>query len=219
MAINIAIDGPSASGKSTISKRLCQLLGYTHLDTGAMYRCVALYAKNNNVDIENEKVLRKMLNEVNIVLDPNGKVFLNNDDVTDKIREADMSMLASNISAKLCVRQFLVAAQQKMAEDKGFVMDGRDIGTVVLPNAELKIYMVASVDARAKRRYLENQTRGIDTNLLTLKREIIDRDYQDMHRQNSPLRKADDAIEIDTSNMTIEEVTNCLYDLVKEKLA
>lgn len=216
--LNIAIDGPSASGKSTIAKELCRRLNYKHLDTGAMYRCVALKAHSENVDYEDDDKLEEMLNRISIDFTPEGRVILDGRDVSEAIRTNEISMLASTISAKPIVREYLVRLQQAIASVKGYILDGRDIGTVVLPDAELKIFMTASVDARAKRRYLENQNRGIKSNLRTLKKEIIERDYQDTHRKHSPLKKADDAIELDTSNMSITEVVDWILNKVKEKL-
>jgi len=218
MAINIAIDGPSASGKSTIAKKLCYELDYKHLDTGAMYRCVALKAKKTELDYENEEALKNILEDIQIDFTPEGGVLLDGEDVSSAIRTDEISMLASTISMKKIVREKLVAMQQKIAENKGYVMDGRDIGTVVLPDAEVKIFLTASVATRARRRFLENKERGIASNLRELKKEIIERDYQDTHRKNSPLRKADDAVEIDTSNMTIGEVVDEIMKLVNKKL-
>lgn len=218
MAINIAIDGPSASGKSTVADELCKILGYVHLDTGAMYRCVGLAVVRSGIDYENEKALKKLLKSIKIVLTNDGKVFLNDEDVTDKIRTNEISMMASNVSTKPMVREKLVAMQQDMAKNKGFVMDGRDIGTVVLTDAEVKIYLTASAEARAKRRYAENVERGIESNLLDLKQEIIERDYQDTHRKYSPLRKAKDAIEIDSSNMTKIDVVDAIMRIVVERM-
>lgn len=218
MAINIAIDGPSASGKSTVADELCKMLGYVHLDTGAMYRCVGLAVVRSGIDYEDDRAMKKLLKSVKIVLTNEGKVFLNDEDVTDAIRTNDISMMASNVSTKPYVREKLVAMQQEMAKNKGFVMDGRDIGTVVLKNAEVKIFLTASADARAMRRYLENQKRGIESNLLDLKQEIIERDYQDTHRKYSPLKKAKDAIEIDSSDMTKHDVVDAIMRIVVSKM-
>ena len=218
MSINIAIDGPSASGKSTIADRLCYELDYKHLDTGAMYRCVALMAKQNNVDYTDEVQLKNMMDEIEIDFTPEGNVLLNGKDVTSEIRTDEISMLASTVSAEKAVREKLVKMQQDIASNKGYVMDGRDIGTVVLPDAEVKIFLTASVETRARRRFLENQERGISSNMRQLKKEIIDRDYQDTHRKLSPLKKADDAIEIDSSDMTIEEVVDTIMKIVETKL-
>ena len=216
--INIAIDGPSASGKSTIAKRLCRELGYKHLDTGAMYRCVALKVKRTGTDYKDKKAMKELLDNINIDFTPQGKVLLDGEDVSAEIRTNEISMLASDVSTILEVRKFLVALQQEMAKDKGYVMDGRDIGTVVLPDAEVKIFMTASAETRAQRRYLENKERGIKSNLRALKQEIIERDYQDTHRTHSPLKKADDAIEIDTSDMSIVQVTDEILKIVETKL-
>jgi len=214
--INIAIDGPSASGKSTVADELCRILGYKHLDTGAMYRCVALKVTEDKVDINKTKKLKEVLNTISIDFDEEGHVYLNGEDVTAKIRTDEISMAASNVSTKKEVREFLVAAQQEIARNKGYIMDGRDIGTVVLPDAELKIFLTASVEARAKRRYLENKEKGMNPDMQTLKNEIIARDYQDTHRKNSPLRQAEDAILIDSSDMSKAEVVDECMKLVNK---
>ncbi|MBR0474799.1 MAG: (d)CMP kinase [Erysipelotrichaceae bacterium] len=216
--INIAIDGPSASGKSTIAKQLCKKLDYKHLDTGAMYRCVALKVVKTGIDYNDEAALKELLKGIKIDFSSDGKVFLDGEDVSSAIRTDEISMMASNVSTKLTVRKHLVKMQQKIAKNKGYIMDGRDIGTVVLPDAEVKIFMTASAETRAKRRYLENQERGIKSNLRALTQEIIERDYQDSHRKHSPLKKAEDAIEIDTSEMTIVQVVDEIMQIVEEKL-
>ncbi len=217
--INIAIDGPSAAGKSTIAKQLCKKLGYVHLDTGAMYRCTALKCLRNEIPLDDEDRVVAMLRDTDIVLTPHGEVFLDGEDVSKAIREDAVSMAASDVSKLENVRKELVARQQKMAEAKGFIMDGRDIGTVVLTDAEVKIYMTASAMARAERRYKQNIAAGIETSdIETLAKEIEARDYQDMHREHSPLKKADDAVEIDTSDLTIDEVVDRIYALVEPHL-
>lgn len=216
--INIAIDGPSASGKSTIAKELCKKLDYKHLDTGAMYRCVALKVVKTGIDYNDEAALKELLKGIKIDFSSDGKVFLDGEDVSSAIRTDEISMMASNVSTKLTVRKHLVKMQQKIAKNKGYIMDGRDIGTVVLPDAEVKIFMTASAETRAMRRYLENQERGIKSNLRALTQEIIERDYQDSHRKHSPLKKAEDAIEIDTSEMTIVQVVDEIMQIVEEKL-
>ena len=216
MRINIAIDGPSAAGKSTIAKELCKKLGYVHLDTGAMYRCTALKAMRQGIAMDDEEAVCRMLADTDIELTPDGKVFLDGEDVSKAIRENEVSMRASDVSKLQNVRRDLVKRQQDMSKAKGFIMDGRDIGTVVLTDAEVKIYMTASARARAERRYLQNIESGIETaDIDTLEAEIKARDEQDMNREFSPLRKADDAIEIDTSDLTIEEVTDRIYDLAR----
>lgn len=206
MKINIAIDGPSAAGKSTIAKILAKELGYSHLDTGAMYRCAALASRRRGIDPNDEAALAAMLDEMKISFDPAGNVYINDEDVSKQIRVNEISMLTSSISAHPKVRERLVELQQQIAREKGFIMDGRDIGTVVLPDAELKVYMVASVKARADRRYKEYLEKHVEADYDEIYRDIEQRDYQDMNRKSSPLRKAEDAIEIDTSNMTIDEV-------------
>ena len=216
MRINIAIDGPSAAGKSTIAKELCKKLGYVHLDTGAMYRCTALKALRKGLAMDDEAGVCRMLEDTVIELTPDGKVFLDGEDVSKAIREDEVSMRASDVSKLQNVRRDLVKRQQDMARAKGYIMDGRDIGTVVLTDAEVKIYMTASARARAMRRYLQNVENGIETSdVETLEAEIKARDEQDMNREFSPLRKADDAIEIDTSDLTIEEVTERIYEIAR----
>lgn len=210
MNINIAIDGPSAAGKSTIAKLLAKELGYYHLDTGAMYRCAAYASKLQGIDATDEAGLVYMLDHMQISFDSHGHVFIDGKDVSTQIRENEISMLASTVSAHPMVRERLVALQQRMAKDKGCIMDGRDIGTVVLPDAELKIYMVASVEARAKRRYKEYIDKQMEADYEKIYRDIEQRDYQDTHRKTSPLRKAEDAIEIDTSELSIDEVVEVI---------
>lgn len=215
--INIAIDGPSAAGKSTIAKALAKQLGYAHLDTGAMYRCVGYFAKEKNVNMEDEEALATMMKDMEISFDEHGTVFINGEDVAKEIRANDVSMLASKVSAFSKVRETLVALQQQIAKQKGYILDGRDIGTVVLPDAELKIYMVASVDARAKRRYEEYISKGIKADYKEIASDIEQRDFQDMNRSISPLKQAEDAILVDTSDMSIEEVVAYVKNLVEEK--
>lgn len=216
--INIAIDGPSAAGKSTISKMVCKKLNYVHLDSGAMYRSAAYKALKENISLTDEASLVNMLKNTKIELTVDGKVIVDEKDVSSLIRTEEISMAASNISKLKGVREILVDEQREMASNKGFIMDGRDIGTVVLKDAEVKIFLTASVEARAMRRYLQDKESGFDVNLNALKEEIEKRDYQDIHRANSPLRKADDAIEIDSSNLSIEEVVDQILNIVHERL-
>ncbi len=216
--INIAIDGPSAAGKSTIAKNIAKKLGYVHLDTGAMYRCIGYKCQMHNIDYKNDEDMKKLLANTEIVLTADGKIYLDGQDVSQEIRTNEAGMWASNVSTREVVRKDLVARQQKMASEKGFVMDGRDIGTVVLKDAELKIFQTASVEARAKRRFLENQAKGLKEDYETIYRDIELRDYQDTHREVSPLTRAEDAILLDTSDMSIEEVTNRILELVEEKI-
>lgn len=215
---NIAIDGPSAAGKSTIAKILAKELGYAHLDTGAMYRCVGYYSKLHHVDQNDEAALVAMMKEMEIAFDSDGHVFINQEDVSAEIRQNDISMMASNVSAFPKVRAHLVNLQQKIASNKGYILDGRDIGTVVLPDAEIKIFMVASVEARAKRRYKEYLDKQIEADYDVIYKDIETRDYQDTHRETSPLKKAEDAFEIDTSAMSIDEVVIAIQSYISAKL-
>ena len=215
--INIAIDGPSGVGKSTISDQLAEKYNMLHLDTGAMYRCVALYIQQNGYDYTKEEDLYKALNEVSIRFDGE-QVFLNDVDVSKEIRTNEISMLTSTVSSYGIVRKKLVALQQDTTKDKGFIVDGRDICTAVLPDAEVKIFMSASSEARADRRYKEYINKGVECNYDEILKDINDRDYQDSHREISPLVKAEDAIEVDTSNMSIEEVVNALSDIIEKVL-
>ena len=216
--INIAIDGPSGAGKSSIAKILAKKLTYTHLDTGSMYRAVAYKAMMNHLDIENEDVIVDMLNDTDIRLTNDGKIYLDDTDVSDMIRTNEISLLASNVSKHAKVRKDLVSRQQKMALNKGVIMDGRDIGTVVLKDAEVKIFLTASTIKRAQRRYLQNQQLNIASDLDQLIKEIEQRDYQDTHRAASPLVKASDAIEIDSSDLTIDEVIDKILEIVNRKV-
>ena len=216
--INIAIDGPSAAGKSTISKKVAKNLNYIHLDSGAMYRSAAYKALKENIDLTDEEKLVKMLQKTTIQLTVDGRVLLDNEDVSKEIRTEQISMSASLISKLSGVREILVAEQRKMALDKGYIMDGRDIGTVVLKDAEVKIFLTASVEARARRRYLQDKEAGMDVSLEVLKEEIEKRDYQDTHREVSPLKKADDAIVVDSSDLSIDEVVSEILDIINKKV-
>ncbi|MDE6475335.1 MAG: (d)CMP kinase [Erysipelotrichaceae bacterium] len=217
MKINIAIDGPSAAGKSTIAKKLAKELQYAYLDTGAMYRCVAYQALTSHLPLDNEEELLHMIPTLQMQFDIHNHVFLNGEDVTDAIRDNEVSMAASAISTHQKVREFLVHKQQCMAKDKGFVMDGRDIGTVVLKDAELKLYLIASVEERSNRRIKEYLSKGIQADYKSIYEDIIKRDFQDMNREVSPLRKADDAIEIDTSYMNVDEVVTYILELISKR--
>ena len=216
--ISIAIDGPAAAGKSTIAKMVARNLNYTYIDTGAMYSCVAYSAFVHGISYEDEAGVVGLLKDLKIKLLPDGSIRLNGEDVSSAIRANEVSMGASIVSQYAKVRSFLVAQQREMAKGGGVILDGRDIGTVVLPEAELKIYQVASVETRAKRRYKENIEKGIECDYDEMKAEIAKRDAQDMNREVSPLKKADDAIELDTSNMSLEEVVAHVMDLVEKKL-
>ena len=214
--ISIAIDGPSAAGKCTIAKMVAKKENFIYIDTGAMYRSVAFYCIKNHIDLNDEQAVEQAISNIQIRLTADNKVYLNDEDVSLQIRTDEVSLGASCVSKYQAVRTFLVDEQRKMAETGNVILDGRDIGTVVLPHADLKIYQIASVETRAKRRYLENKERGLEADLETIKKEIEQRDYQDMHRAISPLKKADDAIELDTSNMTLEEVVDQVLTLINK---
>lgn len=216
--ISIAIDGPSASGKSSIAKIVAKKLNYVYIDTGAMYRSVGYYCLKNNIDLKNELAVSEALKNIDITMDNNNIIYLNGHDVSNEIRTDQVSMSASEVSKYQKVREFLVEQQRQMANVGGVILDGRDIGTVVLPDAELKIYQCASVETRAKRRYLENQQRGLICDFEKIKKEIEERDYQDMNRKISPLKKAEDAILLDTSNLNIDEVVEEVLKLVERTI-
>ena len=217
MKINIAIDGPSAAGKSTIADILAERLGYTHLDTGAMYRAVACEAFKKEIPLDDEDRIVAMIEEMDLQMLPDGRVILDGDDVSDEIRTNEISMGASDVSKLEGCRKALVAMQQKICEEGGYILDGRDIGTVVLKDAPVKLYLTATAEARAQRRVLQNQEKGLEADYEQILEDIRKRDYQDMHREFSPLTKAEDAIEIDTSDLNLEEVTALALEIIAEK--
>lgn len=201
----IAVDGPSGSGKSTISKKIAEILGISYIDTGAMYRILALYLKENNLEFRKE-----ILKNINIKQEKN-IFYLNGRDVSKLIRENDIAKKASDISKLKEVREYMVEEQRKLGKEKSIILDGRDITTVVFPNADYKFYLTASLEQRAKRRYLENNKVDFEVLLEDIKK----RDYQDSTRENSPLKIAKDAIIIDTTNMTEKEVVNKILNIIK----
>ena len=210
--IQIAIDGPASSGKSTVAKIIAKDFGYTYLDTGAMYRAATYVALQHQISPDQSSQLLELLDQYPISFgrSESGEqlVFLGDVDVSHPIRENTVTNAVSSFAAIPAIREKLVALQQEIAQQGGIVMDGRDIGTVVLPQAELKIFLVASVDERAERRYKENLSKGIKTDLETLKEEIAARDYKDSHRETSPLKQAEDAIYLDTTGLSILEVVD-----------
>ncbi|MBO4592518.1 MAG: (d)CMP kinase [Eubacterium sp.] len=220
MAVNIAIDGPAGAGKSTIARLAANRLGFVYVDTGAMYRAIALYLLDAKTDIEDEQALKNALSNIhiNIVYESNVQhVFLDLQDVSTEIRSEKVGNMASKSSALAPVREKLLDLQRDIAAKNDVIMDGRDIGTNILPNAELKIYLTASVDVRAKRRYDELILHGEKPDLEDIKKGIETRDYQDMNRDIAPLKQADDAVLIDSSDMTITEVVDTIVKLAEEK--
>ena len=221
MNYKIAIDGPSGTGKSTTAKILAKDLSFIYIDTGAMYRAVGLYCVKNNIDIEDEETIKNNLDNIDINIfykDGTQEIELNHEIVSKEIRENHISHCASVVSQYKDVREKLVSLQQNLAKKNSVIMDGRDIGTVVLPDADLKIYLIASDEERAKRRYKELLEKGQDVEYDTILKELKERDYRDSHRENSPLKRADDAIELDNTNMTIEEVVNKVKELFNKKV-
>lgn len=211
----IAFDGPAGSGKSTIAKIISEKLGITYLDTGAMYRAVTLYFLENNVDFNDENQVKINLEKIELEF-INDKLYLNNKDVSVQIREKNVNDNVSFVSAIRIVREKMVDLQRKMSGKKSVVLDGRDIGTVVFPNADYKFYITASVDVRARRRYEEELQKGISNlSFDEVKKSMENRDYIDSNREVTPLRKADDAIEIDTSDMSIDEVLEKILSYIK----
>lgn len=217
----IAIDGPASSGKSTIAKILADKYGLVYVDTGAMYRTLTYLALKNNISVDSEDQLLELLGETKISferIEEGQLVYANDENVTDAIRGHEVTNNVSKVSAFAKVREELVSRQQQIADHTGVVMDGRDIGTVVLPAADVKIFLVASVEERAERRYLENKEKGIDSDFKRLKQEIIDRDEYDSNREVSPLKQADDAVRLDTTSLSISEVVEKCVEIIETKV-
>jgi CMP/dCMP kinase len=219
--ISIAIDGPAAAGKSTVAKIIAKQLSYIYVDTGAMYRALTFKALQSSLDLENENQMIGVLEDTIIELKPSETgqlVFIDDQDVTEKVREHDVTNSVSIVAKHRKVREEMVKRQKSLASRGGVVMDGRDIGTHVLPQAEVKIFLLASVEERAQRRHEENLSKGYQSDLEKLKDEIAARDKLDSEREVAPLRKAEDAIEIDTTSLSIEEVVRKIMDVVKERI-
>lgn len=214
---SIAIDGPSASGKSTVAKLIAKKLNFTYIDTGAMYRAFTLAVIEANLDPKNEKESDSLIGKISISFDEANHITLNDVDVSQRVRENDVANNVSYIASYKNIRLHLVDLQRKIAENKSVVMDGRDIGTYVLPNADLKIYQVATAEERAKRRYKENLEKGIETTYEDCLKNINTRDYIDSHRSFCPLHPAEDSVEVNTTNMSIEEVVDTIINIAKER--
>lgn len=216
--MNIAIDGPAGAGKSTIAKLVAEKLGFIYVDTGAMYRSIALYFINNNIDSEDDKAVVDACDKINIQIkyeDGVQQVYLNGENVSVAIRKEEVGNMASKVAAKKPVRDLLLQLQRDIATENDVIMDGRDIGTNVLPNAEVKIYLTASVSERARRRYEQLVEKGENPDITKIEADIEQRDYQDMNRDIAPLKQADDAIYLDSSDMTISEVVEFICDKAK----
>ena len=219
--ISVAIDGPSGAGKSTLAKRLAKELGYLYVDTGAMYRAIGLFALRQGVDPKDEAAVTALLPQIQIELryvDGAQRVLLCGEDVSEAIRAENVGMATSAVSAHPPVRAFLLELQRGMARTHDILMDGRDIGTVILPGATVKIFLTASAEARADRRFKELQEKGVDTDYQTVLEDIRRRDYQDSHRATAPLRQAEDAVLVDTSEMDLEESFQALKSLILSRV-
>lgn len=219
--ISVAIDGPSGAGKSTLSRKAAESLGYIYVDTGALYRTVALKFIELGVDIALNCNIEEILSLINIkvrYVDGEQRVFLNENDVSDKIRSPEVSMMASAVSAKAEVRAFLIDLQRDLAKENNVVMDGRDIGTVVLPNATVKIFLTASSEVRAKRRYDELISKGIAVTFDEVYNDLVKRDKNDTERENAPLKQAEDAVLLNTSEFTFEKSLEELLRIIKERI-
>ena len=219
--ISVAIDGPAGAGKSSLSRKVAEKLGYIYVDTGALYRAVGLKFLNLGYDTDLNCDIDEVLKETEIdIRFVNGeqRVFLDGSDVSEEIRIPKASMMASAVSAKPAVRAFLLNMQRRLAEENNVVMDGRDIGTVVLPNATVKIFLTASAKVRAKRRFKELIEKGVETTFQAVYDDMVQRDYNDTHREIAPLKQADDAVLADTSDLDIEGSINLILNIIKERI-
>ena len=218
MSFSIAIDGPAAAGKSTVAKQVAKILNCVYIDTGAMYRAITWYALSKGVDPKDEEKVTALLPEIDLSLHLDGKVVVNAQDITKEIRTTEVADNVSYIASYKKIRLHLVELQRKMSKNVSVVMDGRDIGSYVLPYADVKIFQVASVETRAVRRYKENLEKGINCSIEEIEENLRKRDYIDSHREFAPLKKAEDSFVLDTSNMTIDEAVNAIIKIVKNKL-
>lgn len=218
MSFSIAIDGPAAAGKSTVAKQVAKILNCVYIDTGAMYRAITWYALSKGVDPKDEEKVTALLPEIDLSLHLDGKVVVNDQDITKEIRTTEVADNVSYIASYKKIRLHLVELQRKMSKNVSVVMDGRDIGSYVLPHADVKIFQVASVETRAVRRYKENLEKGINCSIEEIEENLRKRDYIDSHREFAPLKKAEDSFVLDTSNMTINEAVNAIIKIVRNKL-
>ena len=221
MSINIAIDGPAGAGKSTIAKEIARNLGFMYVDTGAMYRAIAWHLLRSQIPAEDTNAVEASLADITIRITYSGgeqQIILNGENITGQLRQEEVGNMASKSAANPKVRAKLLQLQRDLARENDVVMDGRDIGTFVLPEADVKIYLTASVEERAKRRYLELEAKGMTADLEKIKEDIRTRDYQDMNRSIAPLKKAEDALVVDSSKMTIPEVRDCIVDAFQQSL-
>ena len=215
MSFVVAIDGPAGAGKGTITKLVGEKLGLVNIDTGATFRCVTLNMLQEHINVQEEDKIEEMLENINIEMHPNGKIFLNGEDVTHRIRENDVNGLVSPVSTLPVVRNKLLEVQRNIAKGKNVIMEGRDIGTVVFPNADVKIYLDAAAEERARRRVLQNQEKGIESSYEEVLKGIKDRDKRDSTREIAPLKKAEDAIYVDSTNLSIEQVVNQIVKIIE----
>jgi len=219
--ISIAIDGPSGAGKSSISKSVADKLGFIHVDTGALYRSLAYTVLKKGVSADDEISLKNLLKTTKVTIeyvDGVQKVFVNAEDMSDKIRSEEVSMMSSNISKKPIIREFLLDLQRQLAQENNVIMDGRDIGTVVLPNADVKIFLTASPEKRAERRFKQILEKGEKKEYNSILKDIIQRDYQDSHREIAPLKPAEDSVFVDTSDLTFEESVLKITEVIGAKI-
>lgn len=219
--INIAIDGPSGAGKSTISKAVAKELGFIHIDTGALYRTIAFYLSDNQIDVNNEEAIKAALDDIKIqvcIEDGLQKIYLNNKEVCEELRQPNITKIASDVSKLPIVRDYLLEIQRELARENNCVMDGRDISTVVLPDATVKIFLTASPEVRAERRFNQQKEMGIIEDYDKILDDIKKRDYNDSHREIAPLKQAPDAIKIDSSKVDFDEVKNICKKLISERL-
>ena len=221
MSFNIAIDGPAGAGKSTIARAAARSLGFLYVDTGAMYRAIALHLLRNHVEVEQTDKIEELLAGMTIRIAYSGgeqQIILNGENVTGQLRKEEVGNMASRSAANPKVREKLLQLQRDIARDNDVIMDGRDIGTFVLPNADVKVYLTASVEERANRRYLELKEKGLEADMAKIEEDIRTRDFQDMNRTIAPLKQAEDAVVIDSSRMSIPEVMDRIVDAFQESL-